>query len=56
MLKAQKLVTSSITLNTTIFTNKNIIKTHTQTFVQTQKLLKMPSSLKLDLIKTVSEI
>jgi hypothetical protein len=56
MFKAQKLFTSSFILNTTIFTHANIIKTHTKTFAQTKKLLKMPSSLKPGLIKTVSVI
>ncbi len=44
--KTLQLFTQIFTLNTNIFTNIDIIK---NTYVKTQKLLKIPSSLKLGL-------
>ncbi len=41
MFKTLQLFTSPFTLNTNIFTNTKVIKTHTHTFKQIQKLLKM---------------
>jgi hypothetical protein len=56
MYKTLQQFTSSFTLNTNIFTNTKSIKAHIQIFTEIQKLLKMPNSFKLRLIKTVSEI
>ncbi len=42
-----------LNININTFTNTNLIKTHIKTFTQVQRLLKMSSSLKLGLIKTV---
>jgi hypothetical protein len=47
MYKTLQLFTDLITLNSNIFTNIKNIKTLEHIFMQTQKILKMPSSLKL---------
>ncbi len=47
--KTLKLFTGLIISNTNIFTSIKVIKTHVHKFAQSQKLLKMPRSLKLGL-------
>ncbi len=44
-----QLFTSSFTVNTNIFTSIKVVKTHLHIFMQTQKLFKMQSTLKLGL-------